>query len=165
MIAAAQKTLENLFGGMIVIGDSPIRIGHFCRVGTMTGTVEDIGLRSTRIRTLARTVISNDSRDSSRAKFQAAQEEADKFVVPNEFPNLVEQEGGRALLLGDAEERAQRGVLDVWSTRVEMLKVAHHGSPNGNVPTALATWARPLPRPSTRRQTIRCTSPNSRTCG
>ena len=55
---ASQKTLENLFGGMMVIGDSPIRIGNFCRVGTMSGTVEDIGLRSTRIRTIARTVIS-----------------------------------------------------------------------------------------------------------
>jgi MscS family membrane protein len=54
---ASQKTLENLFGGMMVIGDSPVRIGQFCRVGTMTGTVEDIGLRSTRIRTLNRTEI------------------------------------------------------------------------------------------------------------
>jgi competence protein ComEC len=54
---------------------------------------------------------------------------------------LVEMGGGRALLLGDAEERAQRGVLDAWPTRVDMVKVAHHGSPNGNVPAALAVWA------------------------
>ena len=60
---ASQKTLENLFGGIMVIGDSPIRIGRFCRVGTMTGTVEDIGLRSTRIRTLARTTISIPNAD------------------------------------------------------------------------------------------------------
>jgi MscS family membrane protein len=60
---ASQKTLENLFGGMMVIGDSPIRIGNFCRVGTMVGTVEDIGLRSTRIRTLARTIISIPNAD------------------------------------------------------------------------------------------------------
>ena len=60
---ASQKTLENLFGGIMVIGDSPIRIGQFCRVGTMTGTVEDIGLRSTRIRTTARTVISIPNAD------------------------------------------------------------------------------------------------------
>jgi competence protein ComEC len=53
---------------------------------------------------------------------------------------LVEMGGGRALLLGDAEERAQRGVLEAWSTRVDMLKVAHHGSTNGNVPQALAVW-------------------------
>jgi MscS family membrane protein len=60
---ASQKTLENLFGGMTVIGDSPVHIGQFCRVGTMTGTVEDIGLRSTRIRTTARTVISIPNAD------------------------------------------------------------------------------------------------------
>ena len=60
---ASQKTLENLFGGMTVIGDSPIHIGQFCRVGTMTGTVEDIGLRSTRIRTMGRTVISIPNAD------------------------------------------------------------------------------------------------------
>ncbi len=60
---ASQKTLENLFGGMMVIGDSPVRIGQFCRVGTMTGTVEDIGLRSTRIRTVARTVIAIPNAD------------------------------------------------------------------------------------------------------
>jgi competence protein ComEC len=54
---------------------------------------------------------------------------------------LVEMGGGRALLLGDAEERAQRSVLEAWGSRVDMLKVAHHGSPNGNVPPALAVWA------------------------
>jgi MscS family membrane protein len=55
---AAQKTLENLFGGVMIISDHPIRVGDFCRVGTIEGTVEDIGLRSTRIRTLQRTVVS-----------------------------------------------------------------------------------------------------------
>lgn len=54
---------------------------------------------------------------------------------------LIEAAGRRALLLGDAEERAQRGVLDAWSGSVDMLKVAHHGSPNGNVPSALAAWS------------------------
>lgn len=60
---ASQKTLENLFGGMMVIGDSPVRIGNYCRVGTLAGTVEDIGLRSTRLRTLARTTISIPNAD------------------------------------------------------------------------------------------------------
>lgn len=55
---AAQKTLENLFGGVMIISDRPIRVGDYCRVGTVEGTVEDIGLRSTRIRTLQRTVVS-----------------------------------------------------------------------------------------------------------
>ena len=55
---AAQKTLENLFGGIMIISDQPIRVGDFCRAGEHMGTVENIGLRSTRIRTLKRTVVS-----------------------------------------------------------------------------------------------------------
>jgi MscS family membrane protein len=55
---AAQKTLENLFGGVMIISDRPIRVGDFCRAADTMGTVENIGLRSTRIRTLKRTVVS-----------------------------------------------------------------------------------------------------------
>ncbi|MBZ5666560.1 MAG: mechanosensitive ion channel family protein [Acidobacteriia bacterium] len=55
---AAQKTLENLFGGISVLGDEVIRVGDFCRFGDRVGTVEDISLRSTRIRTVERTELS-----------------------------------------------------------------------------------------------------------
>ena len=54
----AQKTIENLFGGIMVISDKPVNIGDTCRAGEFFGSVEDIGLRSTRIRTLDRTVVS-----------------------------------------------------------------------------------------------------------
>ena len=55
---AAQKTLENLFGGVSILGDDVIRIGDTCRFGDRVGTVEDISLRSTRIRTPDRTELS-----------------------------------------------------------------------------------------------------------
>jgi MscS family membrane protein len=55
---AAQKTVENLFGGVTLILDQPVRVGDFCRFGDRVGTVEEVGLRSTRIRTLDRTVVS-----------------------------------------------------------------------------------------------------------
>jgi MscS family membrane protein len=35
----------------------PVRVGDFCRIGNETGTIEEIGLRTTRIRTLANTII------------------------------------------------------------------------------------------------------------
>lgn len=54
---AAQKTLENLFGGIMIISDRPVRIGDVCKIGDVTGTVVDIGLRSTRVRTLDRTIV------------------------------------------------------------------------------------------------------------
>jgi MscS family membrane protein len=55
---AAQKTIEDLFGGVSVIGDRPVLVGDVCRFGDRTGTVMHIGLRSTRIRTPDRTVVS-----------------------------------------------------------------------------------------------------------
>ncbi len=54
---AAQKTIENLFGGVAVITDRPVVVGDFCKFGDRSGTVEDIGLRSTRLRTPERTLI------------------------------------------------------------------------------------------------------------
>jgi len=55
---AAQKTLENFFGGIMLIADRPVQVGDFCRFGDKVGTIEDIGLRATRVRTLDRTVVS-----------------------------------------------------------------------------------------------------------
>jgi MscS family membrane protein len=55
---AAQKTLEHMFGAFAIGVDQPFREGDFIKFDDITGTVEAIGLRSTRIRTLDRTVIS-----------------------------------------------------------------------------------------------------------
>jgi MscS family membrane protein len=54
----AQKTVENLFGAVAIGVDQPLREGDFVRVEADTmGTVETVGLRSTRIRTLDRTIV------------------------------------------------------------------------------------------------------------
>src|SRR5262249_22505622 len=54
---AAQNSIENLLGGFNLFMDRPVRVGDFCRFGDKLGTVEEIGLRSTRIRTLDDTVV------------------------------------------------------------------------------------------------------------
>ena len=53
----AQQTIANLFGGVSILGDEVIRVGDVCRFGDRTGVVEDIGLRSTRVRTEERTLL------------------------------------------------------------------------------------------------------------
>jgi MscS family membrane protein len=53
---AAQPTIENLIGGLNLFADKPIRVGDYCRCGTDEGTVEAIGIRSTRIRGTDRTL-------------------------------------------------------------------------------------------------------------
>ncbi len=54
---ASQKTVEHLFGSISLAADKVFRVGDFVRVGEVEGTVERIGLRSTSVRTLARTVV------------------------------------------------------------------------------------------------------------
>jgi MscS family membrane protein len=53
---AAQSTIENFIGGIALLFDRPVVVGDFCRFGDKTGTIEEIGLRSTRIRGLDRAV-------------------------------------------------------------------------------------------------------------
>ncbi len=55
---AAQDTLANVFGSVVVAVDQPFRVGDFVKIGSFEGVVEDIGLRSTRLRTPDRTLIS-----------------------------------------------------------------------------------------------------------
>jgi MscS family membrane protein len=68
---AAQKSIENLFGGVTLIADQPVRVGDFCRFGDKLGTVEDVGLRSTRVRTLDRTVITVPNADFSQMPIES----------------------------------------------------------------------------------------------
>ncbi|HEY7233959.1 MAG TPA: mechanosensitive ion channel domain-containing protein [Gemmatimonadaceae bacterium] len=54
---AAQKTVENVFGAFSIGIDQPFREGDFVKIEDFVGTVEAIGLRSTRFRTLDRTLV------------------------------------------------------------------------------------------------------------
>jgi MscS family membrane protein len=54
---AAQKSLENLIGSITIYASQPVHVGDFCKFGQTIGTVEEIGLRSTQLRTLARTIV------------------------------------------------------------------------------------------------------------
>ena len=55
---ALQKPMEDVFGAVTLYSQQPVRLGDFCKIGNETGNIEEIGLRTTRIRTLADTVIS-----------------------------------------------------------------------------------------------------------
>jgi len=55
---ALQKPLEDLLGAVSMYTQQPVKVGDFCRFGQIMGTVEEIGLRTTRIRTLGKTVVS-----------------------------------------------------------------------------------------------------------
>jgi MscS family membrane protein len=55
---AARDTVSNIFGSLMIIFDRPFQVGDWIKAGDMEGTVEEVGFRSTKIRTFARTLIS-----------------------------------------------------------------------------------------------------------
>lgn len=55
---AAKDTVSNIFGSLMIIFDRPFQIGDWIKAGEMEGVVEEIGFRSTKIRTFAKTLIS-----------------------------------------------------------------------------------------------------------
>ena len=54
---AAQDTIANLFGSVVVAIDQPFKVGEAVQIGSNIGVVEDIGLRSTKIRTLDKSLV------------------------------------------------------------------------------------------------------------
>jgi MscS family membrane protein len=55
---ALQKPIEDMMGALTIFSQASMRVGDFCRYGSEMGIVEDIGLRTTRLRTLTNTVVS-----------------------------------------------------------------------------------------------------------
>jgi MscS family membrane protein len=55
---AAHDSIANLLGSLLIMLEKPFSIGHVIRVGTSEGTVEDVGFRSTRIRTPDNSLVS-----------------------------------------------------------------------------------------------------------
>ena len=53
----AQKSLENLIGGISLLMDKAVHVGNFCKIGNQLGTVEDVGLRSVKVRTLDQSLL------------------------------------------------------------------------------------------------------------
>jgi MscS family membrane protein len=66
----AQKTVENFVGSLMLIVDQPVRLGDYCKIGNDEGTVEDIGMRSTRLRTAKRTVVTIPNGDFSSQRIE-----------------------------------------------------------------------------------------------
>jgi MscS family membrane protein len=108
---AAQDTIANLFGSLVVAIDQPFKIGETVKIGTHTGTVEDIGLRSTKIRLIDKSLvvmpnklvsseaIVNLSRSTQRRVEQVIGLTYD--TTPDQLAVIVEDI--REILLADAE--------------------------------------------------------------
>jgi MscS family membrane protein len=110
---AGQKTVENLFGAFSIGVDQPFRVGDFVIVEGVMGTVEVIGLRSTRIRTLDRTVITMPNGKLADMRIESfAPRDRIRFACVLGLSRSARAEQVRQVLAG--VERALRAQPKLW---------------------------------------------------
>jgi MscS family membrane protein len=120
---AAQKTLENVIAGASLIFDQALHVGDFLKVGEIQGTVDHIGLRSTRIRTLDRTVVSVPNSQIANMSLETLSAR-DKFWFHPVIALRQETTGMqlRAVVDGIRRLLAEHPSVDVETVRVRFLR-------------------------------------------
>jgi MscS family membrane protein len=120
---AAQKTLENVIGGLSIIFDKAVRVGDFLKVGDTSGTVDYIGLRSTRIRTVDRTIVSLPNGQIANVGIETISSR-DKFwfhhIVGVRYQTTSRQLG--AIIDGIRSRLVAHPSMDVESVRVRLFR-------------------------------------------
>jgi MscS family membrane protein len=120
---AAQKTLENIIAGVSLIADQAVRVGDTLNLGDVQGTVEEVGLRSTRIRTVDRTVVSLPNGQIANMKLETLSAR-DRFwfhpVVGLRYKTTPAQL--RSVMAGIRNMLSQHPSVDSTSVRVRFVR-------------------------------------------
>jgi MscS family membrane protein len=121
---AAQKTLENVIAGASLVFDQAVRVGDFLRMGTIEGTVDHIGLRSTRIRTLDRTIVSVPNGQIANASLETLSAR-DKFWFHPEVRLRYDTTPSQlnAVLEGIRQLLEEHSAVDRASIRVRFIRL------------------------------------------
>ena len=121
---AAQKTLENVIGGFSLVFDKALRVGDVLKLGEIVGTVDQIGLRSTRIRTMDRTVVSVPNGQISTLNIETLSDR-DKFWFRHVVGLRYETTPGqiRSIIKDMRDLLARQPEADLDSVRVRFLRL------------------------------------------
>ena len=121
---AAQKTLENVIAGASLIFDQAVRVGDLLKMGQVTGTVEYIGLRSTRMRTADRTLVSVPNSQIANTTLEILSAR-DKYwfhpIVPLRYQTTPQQL--QAVIDGIHARLSAHGAVDSSTIRVRFLRL------------------------------------------
>jgi MscS family membrane protein len=121
----AQKTLENIIGGVSLLMDKAIHAGDFCEIGGKLGTVEDIGLRSLRLRTLDQNLLVVPNAALAQMQFQNMKTRS-KLLISQNFSLRIETraEQLRAVLDGVQQMLNEHPQLESGSSRIRVADFA-----------------------------------------
>ena len=120
---AAQKTLENVIGGLSLVFDEAVRVGDTLKLGETVGTVDQIGLRSTRIRTMDRTMVTVPNGQISTASIETLSVR-DKFLFRHVVGLRYETSSGQIRTVVDAirDLLASNNFVETESVRVRFIR-------------------------------------------
>jgi MscS family membrane protein len=119
---AAQKTLENVVAGVSLIADQALRVGDSVNLGDVQGTVVEVGLRSTRILTMNRTLVSLPNGQMATMKLETVSTR-DKFLFHHMIGLQYETSQAQLLSVMDGIRDVLRshGAADSGSLRVRFI--------------------------------------------
>ena len=122
---AAQKTLENLIGGISLLLDKAIQVGDFCKIGDRVGTVADIGLRSLKLRTLDQNLLVVPNGMLAQMQFENMKERP-KLLLQQNFSLRIEThvEQLRSVLEGVQRILDADSAIEPGSSRLRVTNFA-----------------------------------------
>ena len=100
----AQKTLENIIGGVSLLMDKAVHAGDFCEIGGKLGTVEDIGLRSLKVRTLDQNLLVVPNSMLAQMSFQNMKARP-KLLISQNFSLRIETRSDQLRSVLDGVQR------------------------------------------------------------
>lgn len=118
---AAQKTLENLIGGVSLLLDKAVHVGDFCQIGDQRGTVEDIGLRSLKLRTVDQNLLVVPNGLLAQMQFQNMRCRS-KLLINQTFALRIETEVKQLRLVLDGVQSMlnQHPAIEPGTSRVRV---------------------------------------------
>ena len=127
---AAQDSIANVFGSMVIYADRPYKAGDWVMLNGIEGTIEEIGIRSTRIRTFDNTLVSVPNKivaNESVQNYTAMNKRRIRFFVGVRYdtdPAMLEKIRDRiyALITGDPEIDNDRSIVRLWQLGASSLE-------------------------------------------
>jgi len=119
---AAQKTVEHLFGSVSLAADKAFRVGDWVRAGTTEGEVERIGLRSTSLRTIDRTVVRIPNGRLADERIETFGER-DRILFRTDIDVTYDTSPEQLERIRDELEAALRAHPLIWPDRVRVFVV------------------------------------------
>jgi MscS family membrane protein len=122
---AAQKTLENLIGGISLLLDRAIQVGDFCKIGDRVGTVADIGLRSLKMRTLDQNLLVVPNGVLAQMQFENMKDRP-KLLLQQTFSLRIETQVEQLRFVLDGVEKMlnEDPVIESGSSRLRVTNFA-----------------------------------------